>query len=368
MKISVSKNILQDALSTASHFVLSKISSIQALQNGLISFDREKISITTTNLNEFFYCSFKAGVTGKGKAIVDIKKIVEFLSFLPPGKIDLEITEKSLIIKSEKTKGSFGTISSDEFPNLPQTEGKKYKLKKELIEKVLPLIIFSAARDEGRPTLTGINFTTGNNIRHIVSTDGFRLSLYTEKDKEDFPNATISAGVLAEVIKLAGVDTEITVVFSEVDKTVKFEIKDMSIYSRIIEGDFPPFEKVIPGEYKTKITLNREEFLRNMKLAAVFARELSNTIVFDIKKDGLYINPKTSIDTDESTIYQEGQIEGEAQKIAFNHKFVIDFLNNIKDKEVVFEMTTSGAPGVFKGASNKNFIHIIMPIRMDEST
>lgn len=368
MIVSVQKNEFLEKLSTASRFTLTKLSSIPSLQGALLAFGKNKIEIITTNLNEFFHTEIKTEVEEEKNIGVDIKKIVEFLSLLSSVKITLQIKENVFIIESNKTKGKFNLIKTGDFPKLPEAKGKKYLIKKSFLEKKLPLVLFAVAKDETRPILTGAYFSTSNNKKYIVGTDGFRLSLLTDSQKEIFPNITVSASVLNELLKLKEEGDEVEMIFSEKEKIVKYKIGSVEIYSRILEGDYPPFEKVIPAEYKTKVVLDKDEFLKNIKLSAIFAREFSNIIVFEIKKDGVYIRPRVG-ENESSEVFQEGEVEGEEeQKIAFNYKFILDFLNNTKAKKIIFEMSQANAPSVFKEEGNDAFIHVIMPVRTDEET
>lgn len=363
----IQKNLFQEKLSLASRFSLSRTSSISSLQGGMLKISKNELEIIATNLNEFFYTKIKIDANEKKDIVVDIKKIVEFLSFLSSEKININVDDKKLVVESNKTKASFNLISAVDFPSLPKIDGKESQFDKDFIKEKLPLVLFAAAKDEARPILTGVNFLTKEEQRYVVATDGFRLSLISETKKDFFPSIIISAGVLTEVLRLIGDNKEIKILFSDEKKIIKLTVGDIDISSRAIEGDFPPFEKVIPTDYKTRIVLDREEFLRNIKMVSIFARDYSNIVVFDIKKDGLYLSPKTKNEKG-TIIYQEGEFEGEEQQIAFNYKFVLDFLTNAKSKQVVFEMSQPNAPGVFKSQDQKDFLHVIMPIRTEEES
>ncbi|HLL60734.1 MAG TPA: DNA polymerase III subunit beta, partial [Candidatus Nitrosocosmicus sp.] len=344
MKLLINNKTLQEKLVRASKFTMSKITSVPSLQGGMLKLSNGALEIITTNLNDFFYTKIAVESKDEFKVVVDIKKMVEFLSFLSTGNVELEIDKNNLLLKKEKTVGTFTLIPADDFPAVPTVEGKTYEIKKEFITNNLPLILFSVSRDESRPTLTGVNFLTREDTQYVVSTDGFRLSLISNKAEQELPPVTINAQILQEILSI-GKNTKF--VLSEKDKVVSFQMGDDIIYTRIIEGDFPPFERVIPQGFKTRMILETEELSRNIKLASVFARDFSSIIVFDIKKDGLYIKPKVKDDKG-SVVYQEGNVEGEEQKISFNYKFVLDFLNNIKSKKITFEMNSSNAPGVFR--------------------
>jgi DNA polymerase-3 subunit beta len=361
MNVTINNKTLVDKLTRASKFTLTRLSSVPSLHGGRISLKNNKLEITTTNLNDFYHTTIPLESKEEFSIVVDIKKIIEFLNLLPAGDIEFEIEKTSLIIKKDKTNGTFELIAGADFPTLPNVTGKEFDFKKNFLTKNLPLVLFSVSRDESRPILTGVNFLTRENTQYVVSTDGFRLSLIQEKAEQELPAVTISAQILSEIMSF-GKETKLTI--SEEEKTASFQTEDDIIVTRLIEGEFPPFERVIPQNNKTSIVLDTDELSRNIKLASVFARDFSSIVVLDVKKDGLYIRPK--IKNEKGTVvYQEGMVVGEEQKIAFNYKFILDFLSAIKSKKIIFEMNAPNAPGVFRTEDNKSYIHIIMPIRAD---
>ena len=166
------------------------------------------------------------------------------------------------------------------------------------------------------------------------------------------------------MLKEAKNEKEIFLYYSEKEKTILFTVGQKEFYSRLIEGDFPPFEKVIPSESKTKITVDREELLQKVRLVSVFARDYSNIIICEVKKDGIHISPKVDGGIEGSTAFQDAEVDGIEQKIAFNFRFVNDFLSTVRAKKIIIEILRPDAPVVFKEEGKTNFIHIIMPIRI----
>lgn len=365
MTFSISKGILENKLSTAARFTLSKLSSVPSLQGGKLRIEKNKLIIITTNLNDFFYTETKIKSKKTGEVVVDIKKIVDFLKYLPAGDLEVVLKEKTLAIKSKNAHASFSLIPSKDFPSLPKEEGKEFTLKKRFLKKNLPLALFSVAKDESRPVLTGVNFLSKEEGLYIVSTDGFRLSLLKKKEKQEIPSVIISAPVLGEIMRLLQDEKEIKATYSKEEKVVSFKVGESVVFSRLIEGDFPPFEKVVPDEYTTQATINKDEFLRNIKLVSVFARDLSNIVVLKLEKGKISVRPRGR--KEEGTLAeQEAKVEGEEQEISFNYKFILDFLNNAEADEVVFEMSEPNSPGVFKFEDREDYLHIIMPVRTEE--
>ncbi|MCL4363638.1 DNA polymerase III subunit beta [Patescibacteria group bacterium] len=365
MKIEINKETLLDELVLASKFTSSKLSSSTSLQGVYLKGEKNTINFYSTNLNFYYHGVIKTNKTEEFKIVVEPRKITEFLSLLPPGQIALEAKDKSIVLSQGKTKGEFPLFSVTDFPLPKATTPNKHKIDSVFFKKILPLLFFSASSDETRPVLTGVNFVNGEDGGQIVTTDGFRLSLVNLKEKLPLGSMLVPAPFLLEVGRLIGAEKEVFFSFQEEERLLVFYLGDRELQTRLIEGDYPPYEKVIPAEKKTTVVLEREEFLRNVKLVSVFARDFSNIIILETDKGGLKLSPKTG-GGDNDVTYQEAEINGDNQKVAFNYKFLVDFLTNISSKKIILELLRSDSPAVFKGEKIDNFLHIIMPVRIQE--
>ncbi len=364
MKIKLNKGEFLDKLNQAIRFTSSKFSSSPVLQGVYIKSDKNKLHFYSSNLNSYFHTTLKAQSDKEEDFILEPKKLSEFLSFLPEGKIELETKEKQITIIAEKTKGKFPLMNVEEFPLPPKIVEKEQTMKTDFFVKNLPLVLFSASTDETRPALSGINFLTNEELV-VVATDGFRLSLFKTKKEKQLPSVIIPADFLKEIMHFIKEEKEIEFTYSEKEKIILFKVGESEFYSRLIEGDFPPFEKVIPQEKKTTVTADKEELLRDIKLVSVFARDFSNIIILEISKGNLRLRPKMD-DGEDNNASQDVKVEGDDQKVAFNYKFLLDFLNTIDAKQVIIEVLRSDAPVVFKIPANEGFLHIIMPVRIQE--
>lgn len=366
MKINVSRDLLLDKLSLASRFTSNKLSSSTVLQGILLKAEAGKdIHLYSTNLNAYFHAVLENEKTEPFQIIIEPRKIIEFLQFLTPGQITLDVKEKQLTITQDKTKGNFPLMVSDEFPLPPEVAEEAVTLEASFLSGNLPLILFTASQDETRPVLTGINFANIDDDLMMVATDGFRLSIMKQKRKGNIPSMIVPADFLQEILRNMKEIKDVQFAYSKTEKLVKFAVGKDEYYSRLIDGEFPPFERVIPTETKAKAIVDKAELQRNIKLISVFARDYSNVIVCEFSKEGLSIRPKKDTG-DENTAFQEIEMDGESQKVAFNFKFLLDLLNHIDSKEVIVEILRSDAPVVFKIKDNTGFLHIIMPVRIQE--
>jgi DNA polymerase-3 subunit beta len=365
MKVLLHKNDFLEKLELSSRFTSSKLSSSTSLQGVCLIGEEKNIHFYSTDLNYYYHSILKNENNIKFKIIIEPKKIIEFLSLLPEIKIEIEIKEKAIIITQGKIKGQFPLFSDQDFPLPPKNTEEKQKIKTSFFKESLPFLLFATSNDETRPVLTGINFVTNDENLHLVATDGFRLSLLTLKKNLPFSSMIIPAGFLSNTQRLINKETEIEFSYLKNEKLLAFFIGDNDIYVRMIEGEYPPFEKVIPTEKKTTVTIDSDEFLRSVKLVSVFSREFSNIIIMEVEKESVKFIPKVG-QGEEDVVYQDAHIEGETQKIAFNYKYLIDFLNSSQKKKIIIELLRSDAPAVFKIEGVNNFFHIIMPVRIQE--
>lgn len=366
MKFNLIKEIFEDRLSLSSRFTSSRVSAVQSIQGTHLLVKKDSIEITTTNLSDFFHTHISADVEEEGVVVFDSKKALEFLNFLKEGEISVSLDKNTLVIEQGKTKGHFNTYPAEDFPDLPALDGKTYPLKQELLD-TLSCVLFSASKDETRPVMTGVYITHEGGKSFFVTTDGFRLSLL-ETDTEDvFPQVILPASIFHEVIRKSK-DGTVTMTLSPEDRLVRFTIGEINIYSRVIEGEFPPYEKVIPKSSSTTVKVDKQELIKNIRLVSVFARDKADVIILDISKDGVYIKPKDSSEVDSQVFQELDSIEGEDIKIAFNYKYVLEFLNTIPGEVVTFECSQPAAPGVFSSEDLPGYIHIIMPLRTEETT
>lgn len=361
----INKDFFLEKINLASKFISLRHSSSNFLQGILLKKEKENLYFYSTNLNFYYKGVLKTEGKEDFSVVIDPKKITEFLSLLPPGEIEVLIKDKSLVISQAKTKGEFPFVLTDDFPFLKKTNIKKQKINLKKIKEIFSLVSFAASTDETRPVLTGVNFDSIDETTNIVATDGFRLSLYSLKENMPFSSIIIPASFLSDVLKLSNEKNEIDFSYDETEKILTFYLDEGEFSTRLIEGEYPPYEKVIPKEKTVEVIVEKDEFLRNIKLISVFARDFSNIIILELGKEAIKIIPKTSLKNDNFSL-QEAEIKGEPIKIAFNSKFLIDFLSKANSKKIKIELLRPESPAVFKIENNDDFLHIIMPVRIQE--
>jgi DNA polymerase-3 subunit beta len=266
-----------------------------------------------------------------------------------------------------KTKAEFNTQEAGEYPRLEEHK-KKRKIEMKEIKEIAKKVAYAAAKDETRVVLTGIRVEKKGEGERVVATDGFRLSIKEIKKGflgKDALGVNIPARLFNELDKHAGEEKDI---FFEIEKEGKSIIVSWNgalINAQLIGGEFPDFERIVPKDFNTRVIIDKEDLERAIKTAAVFARESSSIIRLLVKKNKILVSAN-SPQAGKSKSEVLARVQGEEKKMAFNYRFLLDFLKSADGEEIIFEMTDPLKPGVFKVKNDPSYLHIIMPVRVQE--
>lgn len=370
MKLQILQENLSKAINTASRFTSSR-SQLPILGNILLSAQKTKILICSTNLEISVSIAVGAKVEEVGEVSVPSKVVNEVVGNLPKETLELSSEKEQLQISAPNFSSSILGINSSDFPKIPNAiaRDKAVPISRDVLVKSLSQVIFAASVDETRPVLTGVLFVWGKDGLNLVATDGFRLSQKKIKieAKEILPQFVLPKMILSEISRTdQSVDSQMFLETRDKDKQVVFGIGDTILSSRLLEGEYPEFEKIIPKKSTYKVLVDKDEFLRTVKLASVFARDNANIVKIKLLKDALKITAESSSSGSQETKV-DAKIEGEGSlnlEVAFNYKFLEDFLHSVNGEEVEIGFSGENSPGLFTDTSDPSYLHLIMPVRL----
>lgn len=368
MHFIILKENLKQVLSIISRNI-SPRSQLPILANVLLKTEEGQLKIAVTNLELGIIFTVNAKIEKPGEITVPGKLLSDFISSLSAEKIEIKLEGTNLVVKTPKTKASFTTIPATDFPPFPTVPKIENNIPCKKIKEVIERNVFAASIDESRAVLTGVRTNINNGVITFTATDGYRLSIEKMEipDKKNNLNVILPAKTLSEVVKIATElkAEEIGFAIIENKNQLVFSLPNTLIFSRLIEGEFPNVEKIIPIDFKTKTTIDSALFAQAIKTAALFARGAANIIKITIEKEGLKIKamaPQIGEDED----FVEAKVEGEGGEIAFNYRFLLDLFANSCESTLIFETSGPLSPGVFKSPGNPSFLHLIMPVRVQE--
>lgn len=325
------------------------------------------LEVTTTNLETTEQIWVGGKVEKEGEICVPSRLATEYVSSLPAESVKLVVKEASLVVSCGSFKATIPGISAAEFPPVSEVPDKGgQKLEKEIFIQALSRVLFAAATDEGRPLLSGVRVITEGDETQFVATDGYRLSVVKTplSGREPF-NMVVPARTLGEAVKVATEekDTKEVVLMKSKDGQLSITVGDVHITTRTIEGEYPPYAKIIPRTHTTRALLDIPAFARAVRSAAIFARDSANIIRLKLEGQKLTVSANAP-QVGENEVVVDAKIDGDGGEIAFNSRFLTELLANTSYEEMLFEMTGSLNPGVFKPVKDASFLHIIMPVRV----
>ena len=372
MKFTIFQKKFSEGLSIALRFTTSK-AQLPVLGNICLNVKEGKLFLSSTNLEMSVLLSTVVKDSVDGSITVPAKLLYEVVSNLGSDTVEVESEKEQMLIKSGNFSSRLSGMNASDFPAVPESVSKEsLNINSKTLTSTLPKILFSVSLDETRPTLTGVLIEISKDNITFVATDGFRLS------KKILPQKTgnevkmiLPKGIVMELGKLAKGEN-ILLDLKKEDSQVVFQTDSIFLSSRVIEGDFPDYEKIIPKSHNIKINVGRGDLMQAVKLASVFARDSSNIVKFAVGKNSLKLLAESSQSgSQENSIDVKVEVEdkevfGEKGEfvIAFNYKYLEDFVNSVEGDSVDILFTDPNSPGVFLDSGDKDYLHLIMPVRI----
>lgn len=368
MKLQVLQENLSHALNIATRFSSTR-AQLPVLANILFSTKKNKLLVSSTNLEMSVSLSVGAKVKKEGDITVPARTITDLVSNLISGQVNIESEKEQLKISTQNFESTVSGMNSSDFPSVPQKVGKgAVNFPRDEFLEVLASTLFAASIDETRPVLTGVLTIFKGKKVVFVATDGFRLSQNNVSLSSPFgqklERVVLPKNALSELTRLTNEEEVIKFSYNESERQVVFGLNDAVLSSRVIEGEFPDFEKIIPKSSTIKVNLDKEEFLRAVKLASVFARDSANVVKLKVKSASLEIYSESSAHGSQVNAV-DAKVRGNTKgfTIAYNYRFLEDYLNVVKGDEVQIEFGEQNTPGLFTDPKDPNFLHLIMPVR-----
>lgn len=363
MKLQVTQENFSKALNNVAK-VASGRNTLPILSNVLIKTVDNRVCIAATNLNIAITHYIGSKVGESGAITVPARLAQDFVSSLPSGVIDLRLDGTKLHIKTDKHNSVINGTPADDFPIMPQIKkGTSWSVSSRDLKNALNQVVFSASNDDTRPILTGVNFHTKAKNLYVVATDSYRLS-----EKKIGPinveiNINIPSSAIVDLLRVID-DNEEEVKIINDDQQVLFKKGDIELVTRLIDGTFPDYRKLIPsGNYQNTATVKKPDLTNIVKVSSLFARENAGSIVVEVSQQDNQISVRSvASQLGENIATADADASGEGQ-ITLNSKYVSDGLAAIEAKEVFVGFNGKLDPVILTGKGDKDYTHVIMPLK-----
>lgn len=371
---------------TNSERIVSKQNTLPILNNIFLEAGKNYLKIAATNLEIGIEIKIGAKVEKEGKITIPARLLNNFSINLSEGEnMDIEVIEQNLKIKNGTTKAIMKGFSAEDFPLIPQKNTEfVLNLGIDQLRDIFSKLLISVAHNEARQELTGVNVVFGEKELFFAATDGFRLSEYILKIgesevskanygefREKTKNIIVPINTLTELNRIISNNTEdgFVKIFIE-EGQIFFEIGEIKLVSRLINGKYPEYKHIMPESYKTKIIGEKRNLQNALKIAGVFVNNKSNEVVLkiDATENKILIDTK-SVEVGENSTQINFEAQGESQEIVFNLKYLLEGINVVTSNKVALLANSDSSPVAIREVEEskkevlEDFTYIIMPIK-----
>jgi DNA polymerase-3 subunit beta len=363
MKFKVAKATLLQGLQMVQNVVGIR-STLPILSNVLITAEKTSLRLTTTDLDVSVRCKIDAEVAKQGSTTMPAKRLFSIVRELPDGPIEVEIDDKdTATVNCGSSYFKIIGLSEDEFPPLPEAEGKYcYHMDQGAFREMLRKTAYAASADETRYVLNGVLMSFKGGKLTVVATDGRRLAL-TEQEVEIAKDAEtdiiLPTKAVNELLHVLGDEGDLKIYPKE--KQIIFQFNDIVVVSKMIEGTYPNYRQVIPSQCEERVTVEREGLLTALRRVSLVTTDKSNATKLTFGKNKLSITVTTP-DVGEARETIPVKYNGKEIVVAFNPEFMMDPLRTLTNDEVFIELTDELSPGVIK--CDMPFLYVLMPMRI----
>ena len=374
MEIRVVRQNFIDSLNFINKISISK-TGVSILSNVLIEATSGKVKLTSTNLEETIIALCGAEVLKDGLTTVNLRTLTDFIVNLKSDIVSIELKENLLNIFDDKSNISLNTIPYEEFPSIPAKNDESFlDIPSIDFADAIDRTTFSTSQDSSKAILTGVLFEVDKDI-HLVGIDGFRLSSinidfksFRSKEKELLVIPSSSLNNISKIIREMNLSNDSCVTLSKVgrDNQIVFEIDNVSFITRVIDGKYPDYSKIIPADFESNFVINTADFIDSVKLTSIFKFKDVSKIYFDILTKDKKIKFNSSlaeIGSAVSTVDLD-VIDGKDNRISYNAKYVMDFLVHCNSDKVEVNCINASMKKAtkFTEVGNSKYFHLIMPI------
>ena len=373
MKISCLQEHLTKGLGIVGRAVAIR-STLPITANVLLASDEGRLKLAATNLEIALSCWIGAQVEEEGAITVPARLLADFVNSLPSEQIEMTLAPRSRQLKlvCARNQATIGGMDADDFPPIPSVEdGGSLELDPEALHTAISQVIIAAATDDSRPVLTGVDMVMEGDQLTLAAADGFRLSvrhLQLAKPVSERVEVIVPARALAELNRLLPEETEpVQMNLNGTRTQVLFKLKNVELVAQLIQGTFPNYSQLIPDSFASRAVVDVAEFLREARIAAIFARDGSGIIRLQFTPGEELAPGKLVVSARAEEIGDnmgeiDAAVEGEAAKIAFNSKYLQDFLQVLDGGRVALETNGPSKQGVLRPVGDDSYIHVVMPM------
>jgi DNA polymerase-3 subunit beta len=372
VKFRCERDVLLDALTTASRSA-GRGGALPVLTGVRFVVDGDVLSLAGTDLDLTIQASASVAGGGDGVAVAPGRLVTDIVRALEPGAVTVDADDDELRIVAGRSQFSVRTYAADDFPRLPAPAGQAVTLPVTGLADALRQVVRAASGEDTRPILTGVLMAAEGGGLRLVATDSYRLAV------RDLPGAgVLSEGqrvlvpsrALAELQRLLGSgggpggdDAEPAATLRLGDHEATFEVGDVRLTTRLIEGEFPNYRQLIPSAYPNCLIVGREPLLDAVRRVKLLVRDPTTPVRVALRSDGIELSVITQ-DWGQAAEQVDAKYEGSEMTVAFNPNYLIDGVEAITSDEIQLETLDALKPATIKPTEGSEYLYLLMPVRV----
>ncbi len=347
--------------------IVERRHTLPILSNVLIEHEANRIAFTATDLEMQMRAVSGVGPLGSGAVTVSARKLHDILrSFSEDQEVGLETKDSRVVVKAGKSRFSLQLLPAQDFPKMASAEdaGQSIEVPQSALRNLLAKTHFAMAQQDIRYYLNGLLFALSDNTLRVVATDGHRLSMatYALEQPAEAREAILPRKAVAELVKLLGTgDQPVKMTFKS--NQAKFEFGDIELTSKLIDGKFPDYLKVVPVNYQKHLQVDRVQWQQALQRAAILSNDKVRGVRLTLTKDNLAMsctnNEQEEAQEDMAVAYAHEPLD-----IGFNLTYLLDVLNHLQVDEVVCSLGDSSSSALITVPGDDSFKYVVMPMRI----
>ena len=363
MKFRCERDVLVEALGTATRAVASRGGALPVLSGVKAELAGDRLTLTGSDLDLTIQVSVTVAGQGDGVAVLPARLAADIVRALEPGAVHVEAEDDEGRISSGRSQFAVRLLPAEDFPRLTETPGDEVTLDAAALAEALRQVVRAASHDDARPILTGVLMAAEGDGLRLVATDSYRLAVRDLRGTSilrEGQTVLVPSKALEELTRvLSGAET-VTLRLAERDAT--FMVGETRVTTRLIEGEFPNYRQLIPSAHPNRLTVGREPLLDALRRVKLLARE-ATPVRIALKGEGIEL---TAITQDVGQAHEDldAKYEGTEMVIAFNPEYLVDGVEAVEGDEVTLETVDALKPAVVRSVESQDYLYLLMPVRV----
>jgi DNA polymerase III subunit beta len=363
VKFRCERDVLVEALGSAGRAAAGRGTSLPVLSGVRVELQGDVLRLTGTDLELTISVEVAVSGGGDGVAVLPGRLAGDIVRALPPGSVDVEVDADEARIAAGRSEFSLRVLPADEYPRITEPTGEPVTLASAELATALSQVVRAASSDDARPILTGVLLAAEPSGLRLVATDSYRLAV------RDLPGTTVLAEgqrvlvpsrALQELARVLSTGDSLTVRLGERDAS--FEVGGTRLTTVLIEGEFPPYERLIPQTQSNRLTVGRELLLEAVRRVKLLARE-ATPVRLSMSPDGLELVAITQ-DVGQAHESLDAKFEGTDLTVAFNPEYLVQGIEVAPGDEVTVETVDALKPALLRCPDHPDFLYLLMPVRV----